>query len=238
MSRLNSKFKVFYLDNGTLGGPWEEVLADLTFVEEEAAKLGLHLNHSKSELICDDIPTREAMLLRAPGLQTLSCSQATLLITPIGGIECIDDTIRRKIKALKLMGNRLSLLHARDALLLLHHSFAIPNILYILRTAPCFRSSQLEVFDGTLCTILMDIVNAHLDDVSWLQASLPVRAGGLGIRRTAQLATSAYLPSATGCSELVHQICAHPLETSDPHFEAPLDQWREGHPHPPLDRPA
>ena len=91
----------------------------------------------------------------------------------------------------------------------------------------------------TLRTILMDIVNIHLDDVSWLQASLSVRAGGLGIRRTAQLATSAYLASATGCSELVHQIfSAHPLEISDPHYEAALDQWREDHLHPPPDHPA
>ena len=35
-------------------------------MEEEAAKLGLHLNHSKSELICDDAPTREAMLFEVP----------------------------------------------------------------------------------------------------------------------------------------------------------------------------
>ena len=127
VSRLKSKFKVFYLDDGTLGGPWEEVLTDLRLVEEEAARLGLQLNHGKSELICDEIPTREAMLLQAPGLQTVSCSQATILGTPIGGIECIDDSIKMKIEALKRMGERLGLLQAHDALLLLRHSFAIPK---------------------------------------------------------------------------------------------------------------
>ena len=85
----------------------------------------------------------------------------------------------------------------------------------------------------------MDIVNVHLGDVSWLQASHPVRAGGLGIRRTAQLAPSAFLASATGCLELVHQILSpFPLDIPDPHYEAALNLWREGHSHPPPDHPA
>ena len=240
VSRLKSSFAVFYLDDGTLGGPLQEVLSDLRLVEEEAAKLGLHLNHSKSELICDDAPTREAMLFEVPGLHNVSCSQATLLGSPIGKVECISDTIKEKTKLLKLMGGRLSHLQSHDALLLLRHSFAIPKVLYTLRTAPCFLSPDLETFDETLRTILTSIVNVRLDDVSaWLQASLPVRAGGIGIRRTVQLAPSAYLASATGCSELVHQILPpHLLDNPDPHFEAALDLWREGHPHPPPIHPA
>ena len=196
VSRLKSSFAVFYLDDGTLGGSLHEVLSDLRLVEEEAAKLGLHLNHSKSELICDDVPTREAMLFEVPGLHNVSCSQATLLGSPIGNVECISDTIKEKTELLKLMGGRLSHLQSHDALLLLRHSFAIPKVLYTLRTAPCFLSPDLETFDETLRTILTSIVNVRLDDDSaWLQASLPVRAGGIGIRRTAQLAPSAYLAS-------------------------------------------
>ena len=132
------------------------------------------------------------------------------------------------------MGGRLSNLQSHDALLLLRHSFVITKVLYTLRTAPCFLSPDLETFDDTLRTLLTSIVNVRLDDVSaWLQASLPVRAGGIGICRTVQLAPSAYLASATGCSELVHQILPpHLLDNPDPHFEAALDLWREGHPHP------
>ena len=48
----------------------------------------------------------------------------------------------KKIDLLKLMGVRLGSLHSRDALLLLCHSFAIPKVLYILQTPPCFLSSQ------------------------------------------------------------------------------------------------
>ena len=63
-----------------------------------------------------------------------------------------------------------------DAVLLLHHSFSIPKLLYLLHTPPCFLAQYLEVFDDTLHHLLCKIINVSLDDDSvWLQASLPVR---------------------------------------------------------------
>ena len=41
--KLRSEFKVFYLDDGMLGGPVQDVLHDFRLVEEEAASLGLQL---------------------------------------------------------------------------------------------------------------------------------------------------------------------------------------------------
>ena len=138
ISRLQSEFKVFYLDDGTLGGPVEAILQDLQQLELEAAELGLQLNHGKSELICDEGSTRETVLQKVPGLRQVGCSQATLLGSPIGSEEAINDAIRVKTGMLEVMGNRLNLLPSHDALLLLRSSFAIPKVLYLLRTAPCF----------------------------------------------------------------------------------------------------
>ena len=122
VSTLKSSFAVFYLDDGSLGGSLQEVLSDLKLVELDEAKLGLHLNHSKSELICDDAPTLEALLFEVSGLHNVSCSQATLLGSPIGKVECISDTIKQKTELLKLMGGRLS--HLRLTML---SFFAIPS---------------------------------------------------------------------------------------------------------------
>ena len=52
--------------------------------------------------------------------------------------------VREKAGTLELMGDRLSLLPSHDALLLLRHSFAIPKVLYLVRTAPCFLSPELK----------------------------------------------------------------------------------------------
>ena len=74
-----------------------------------------------------------------------------------------------------------------------------------------------------------------MDDVSGLPGFPSCESWG----RTAQLATSAYLASAMGCLQLVHQILLAPLlDIPYPHFEAALYQWREGHPYTPPDHPA
>ena len=51
MKHLRSELVILYLDNSALGGGVEDVLHDLQTVAEEAARLGLELNHSKSEVI-------------------------------------------------------------------------------------------------------------------------------------------------------------------------------------------
>ena len=173
VSQLCSEFRVFYLDDGTLGGSVEDVLSDFRLVEEVAAELGLSLNRSKTELICDDLASCEAFLSEVPGLQVVSCSEASLLGSPVGSVEYVDSVIQHKVAQLQLMGDRLSLLHTHNALLLLRHSFSIPKLLYLLRTSPCFLVEHLEV---SLRHLLCKIINLD-DESAWLQAMLPVRLG-------------------------------------------------------------
>ena len=233
LSQLQSELKIFYLDDGTFGGSTESVLHDLHYLESGAAELGLHLNQSKSELICDDMFSRNVMLDDAPSLRYVSCSQATLLGSPIGGLECIDHTIEEKVDMLERMGSRLHALSSHDALLLLRHSFAILKVLYVLRTAPCFLSPELARFDESLRHLVCVILNVPLDDNSaWLQASLPVRSGGIGIRRSVQLAPSAYLASAACCSELI------PLIVPPPPIHLALSLWQATHDNPPPSHPS
>ena len=116
LQQLKGEFGVFYLDDGTLGGSLEEVLRYLRMVERVAGDMGLQLNHSKSEIICDDPITRQSMLAAFPQFCMVSQAHATLLGSPIGNsVEGIEDTIRAKTEALAVMGDRLRLLHAHDA---------------------------------------------------------------------------------------------------------------------------
>ena len=140
--KLRSEFSVFYLDDGTIGGCVEDVIHDLQLVEEEAGRAGLQLNRRKTELICDDPSACDAVLSAVSELQVINCGHTTLLGTPIGSVGLIDTTISSKIEKLKVMAGRLQHLSSQDALLLLRNSFAIPKVLYILRTVPCFLSEQ------------------------------------------------------------------------------------------------
>ena len=95
----------------------------------------------------------------------LNCDAADILGSSIGNIEhvCV---ILEKVAQLRLMGDQLCLLHSHDALLILRHSFSIPKILYILRTAPCFLSPHIDAYDSLLGSLLSDIINVSLTDDS------------------------------------------------------------------------
>ena len=64
VTSLKSEFNVFFLDDGTLGGPFEDVQADLHLLEDHARDFNLFLNHDKSEIICNDEPTRSSRALQ------------------------------------------------------------------------------------------------------------------------------------------------------------------------------
>ena len=126
-------------------------------VERVALDMGLQLNCSKSEVICDDSSTCEEVLLEAPGLRLISCDVADIFGCPIDSVEHISDVILRRIKKLRVFGERLHLLHSHDTVLLCH-SFLTPKILYILCTPPCVllgpASSNMAVTSDQLWATL------------------------------------------------------------------------------------
>jgi hypothetical protein len=88
----------------------------------------------------------------------------------------------------------------------------------------CHRT--LEAFDAQVRSCLSVIINSSLYDSQWMQASLPVRDGGFGIRRCSQIAPSAFLASAISCSDLFLAILPHHLaNVLDPLIEQARQAW-------------
>ena len=112
---LCSEFRIFYLDDATLGGNEADVCDAFKMIEREAAVVGLELNHHKSELICAD-QSGLALLHLAPDLCRVRPNTATLLGSPIGW--SVDEALLDKVEALKKMKSRLSLLSSQDALII------------------------------------------------------------------------------------------------------------------------
>ena len=198
-------------------------------MECAAEDLGLQLNRGKSEVIGGDTTLLEPLLSAAPELTVTSPEQATLLGSALGDVESVSRSIGVKTKMLEVMGDRLQHLRAHDAILLLRHALAIPKLLYSLRTSPCFASSELVTYDNVLRATTSSVTNTHLgeQDSSWIQATLPVKYGGLGIRSAVQLAPSAFLASAAASSNLVHQILPDRLRgASYTSREEALAAWR------------
>ena len=109
--------------------------------------MGLQLNRSKTELFCSDSATRSKVLSAFPGVRVVEVEDAELLGSPLGSATSVNACVGEKIELLKLMGERLHHLHSHDAIILLRHSFAIPKMMHLLRTSPCFDSPRLQVYD-------------------------------------------------------------------------------------------
>ena len=91
----------------------------------------------------------------------------------------------------------------------------MPKLLYLLRKADCSDNPLLTAFDNTLRSGLSSILNVDLSDIQWLQASLPVRHGGLGIRNAQMLASFAFLASAVSTHDFQQSILSQSIGTLD-----------------------
>ena len=116
-------------------------------------------------------------------------------------------------------------LSAHEAFFLLKNSFAIPKLQFLLRTSPCLSQETLS-FDETVKNLLSEIINVRLDETAWTQASLPVRWGGIGIRKAELLAPAAFLASSYASSRLVSCLLPglDPTRTDDT-LEDVLASW-------------
>ena len=138
----------------------------------------------------------------------------------------VDKVVKKKADDLERAIERLSMIQSHDALTLLRNGLSVPKLLYTMRTAVCIDCPNLTRFDLLLRSGLSTILNVDLSDEKWLQASLPVNDGGLGIRCAASLALSAFLASAASTSELqAHILPPEAADTPDDLVTTALKTW-------------
>ena len=76
----------------------------------------------------------------------------------------------------------------------------------MLRTVPPHMLHNNALFDEQLCNSLSRVVRTSLSDLTWQQATLPLRMGGLGIRQASDMSHAAFLGSCPASKELVCQL--------------------------------
>ena len=224
---LDSEMVLGYLDDLTLGGDLVVLQRDVALVEEKAAEIGLHLNASKCELICEG--SIDGVLSGFEDFLKLRVDEASLLGSPLIPGAALDEILEKRVRNLETAISRLHLLESHDALLILKNSLSSPKLMYNLRTAPCSEHPGLEAFDALLRVALVRVTNVAIDDFQWVQASLPVRDGGLGIRSVALLAPSAFLASAAATRDLQYQLLPAGFSDTDVHRDNTLAIWQSRH---------
>src|SRR5277367_3133464 len=108
--------------------------------------------------------------------------------------------------SLELAGSRLTHISAHDALVILKHSLSSSKLLFHLRCTFSGDHPALPLLDEKLRNLMGHILNVDLSDHQWSQPTLPVKWSGLGIKRTTQVAPSAFLASAAEVDTLVSSI--------------------------------
>ena len=97
-----------------------------------------------------------------------------------------------------------------------------------MRAAPTYLApQQLHAIDEAMRAAITRTCNITLSNDSWMQASLPIRMGGIGVRRMKDVALPAFTSSMSATQDLVRQINGHSGD-DEPHLlSAALNAFRD-----------
>ena len=149
LSGGTARIKLGFVDDFNLEGKFSDAEKDVQIIIEAQAATGLVLNRHKCEIIANNFDLVDKFPI-FDDLKRIYKEDMTLLCAPVLSGRATDKVLQEKISDLDRAIDRLSLLQARDALCLLKNSIAIPKLLYILRTSPCFDNPFLVSLNDAL----------------------------------------------------------------------------------------
>ena len=219
---LRSELVVGYIDNITIEGRISTADEDVMIIKHNGSSLEMHLNITKCELILSVMPVQSQSLNE---FIAVSPPDASLLGAPIFPGALQDVVLNKKLEEFKRLSSNIKLINTHDALLILKTSSSTSHVLFMLRYSACLGNTILSQIDEVLKSNVSHIANVVLSDVQWIQASLPVKAGGLGIRRATSLALPAYLASATSTASLQDLIIIRSVAAADKYYILYRSNW-------------
>ena len=224
ISTLKSRLNMWYLDDGTLADHPDIVLEDIKKLIPDMEALGLDFNSSKCEIFTMNMRNEEEVLEKfkrvLPAIRQISHEELSLLGSPFT-VQGAQKAITDRKAALDRMSDRLEKIDQHEAFTILRCALSLPKLLYLLRSSLAYKcTTALQDFDETMRRTLCKIVNIELPEDSWVQATLPIAMGGIGLRCATHVALPAFLASTASSSRLVRTL----LESFD---SAESDRWSE-----------
>ena len=237
---LKSPLNLWFLDDGTIGGPTESVTTDLNSLFPSLRELGLDINPRKCEIThldaSDDTGTDNRDRTPLAEHNSASATTHTNIIantgshydtflnlahsTPLTHLTILGAPIHPQGYEAAIANideitgrliDRTANIGSHAALFFLSRYAAVPRATYLLRAAPVYTAdAPLRAIDDQMREAITRSCNVHLSDDSWTQASLPLRLGGLGTRRLTDVALPAYIASVEESRELVCTINRQP----------------------------
>jgi hypothetical protein len=223
LESLKSELTIGYLDDMTLAGDQTTVAEDVQHIMTEGARMGLLLNVSKCEII-----THKQTVIMDPLLSSflrVDLDNACLLGSPLSTGQALDIEWGERCKDMERAAHRLNDVGAQNALILLRASFGAPRVQHLLRSSLSWDHPGLARFDEVQRGALSSVANANLSDIQWIQATLPIKQGGLGLRRVASLALPSFLASSCGTGPLQEAMLVRCGRPADPQVAIQTREW-------------
>lgn len=87
-------------------------------------------------------------------------------------------------------------LNTHQALFILRNCLSLPKMMHLLRSSPCYRfQEKLNEFDCMIKNSAENIINVNFNENAWIQSTLPIRPGGIGLILASDIASSAFISS-------------------------------------------
>ena len=231
IKNMKSEPNIWYLDDGTIAGNVQTVLSNYNNILKALSTHWLEVNPSKCELFLikpkseDCIKAFASFREIADGIQ-LVCKDNLTLLGALIFPEAIDKVLESKLEDLKLMSSHLTKIDNHQALFLMRNCFGIPKLTYFLRSSPCLlQPKSLERYDQVIKKTLIKILNIQLNDQAWIQATLRISKGGLGLRPSSEVSLSAYLSSTTASASIVESLLPAKY-FQNVHYDSALSLWK------------
>jgi len=197
------------------------MLSNAAIIRNGLSSVSLEINNSKCELLMVNNTTSQersqttkifqdvfpSISIPAPNLWQLLGSPLHQDSTPLH--------LEAKTKMLDNIIENLELIEPHQGFFILKNYLSFPKLMYLLRSAPCFKcKEELEVFNTAIKTNMEKICNVSFAEENWSQASIPIRHAGLGLRSAADLSLPCFLSSSHACKGLVN--CLLPSQPGYP----------------------
>jgi hypothetical protein len=212
----------WYLDNRLVADRPPDVLKAFLILQELCPGIGLRLSFKKTTFwrppLCRN-QTPPDFNISDLGIPEIKDDGFILLGAPVGlPAFCIQAVKNRVGKCASLMDKLHTLEDTQIQFGLLRSCFGFPKFPHCLRSCdPNTMKDAYEAFDESQCRAVSDCIGAQVcvDDNQWLQASLPVSMGGLGIRSAVAHSSAAFVASSLQTEDLVHKLLGNGVKPRD-----------------------
>ena len=201
---LNPIYNKWYMDDGGIVGDPELLQKVWDLIKTRGPELGLHLNASKCEwswlnpeckLPC---PIRQDGAAEADKIKLVPHAEIQMLGVPLGSDYFVSEFVSKKL--LGRLSATVDKLYDFDdsqaAAYLLRVSYSIVRAVHFMRTVPLHKwAVQAKTFDSMVRKAIERILGCPMSDMTFAQASLTPKLGGLGLRKTVEHADLAFFAS-------------------------------------------